>query len=113
MNPAVSSAAPTTTGFYSQIRGLIFLVLELWARWSILGLGPLASEVSLPIFIYHMWMWDCLFRVSREESRVEGMPVLFSNSGELGLPGFRVIRKRVAASKTLINSLQTQSGPGN
>ena len=64
MNPAVSSAAPTTTGFYSQIRGLIFLVLELWARWSGLGLGSLAPEVSLPIVIYHMWIRDCPFCIS-------------------------------------------------
>ena len=27
-----------------------------------LGLGSLASEVSLPIFVHHTWIWDRLFR---------------------------------------------------
>ena len=54
-NPAVSSTAPTPTGFYSQkLWGFIFLAREPWAVWSGLGLGSLAPKVSLPIFIHHM-----------------------------------------------------------
>ena len=49
-NPAVSSAAPTPTGFYVQkLWGFIFLVLEPWAVWPGLGLGSLA-----PDFIHYM-----------------------------------------------------------
>ena len=60
--PAVSSAALTPSGFYSQkLWGFIFLALEPWAVQSVLGLGSLVPKVSLPIFIYHTWMWDPLF----------------------------------------------------
>ena len=38
--------------------GLIFLALEPWAGWSGVGLGSLAPEVPLPIFIHPMWVWD-------------------------------------------------------
>ena len=49
--PAVYFATPTPTGFYSQkLWRFIFLVLEPRAVWSGLGLGSLASKVSLPIF---------------------------------------------------------------
>ena len=59
---AVSSATPNPTVFYSQkLWGFIFLVLEPWAVWSGLGLGLLASQVSFPVFIHHMWTWDHLF----------------------------------------------------
>ena len=51
-NPAVSPAAPTPTGFYSQkLWGFIFPALELWALQSGLGLGSQASKVTLLIFI--------------------------------------------------------------
>ena len=32
--------------------------------WAGVGLGFLAPEVSLPIFIHHMWVWDCPFCIS-------------------------------------------------
>ena len=65
MCPENSSATPTPTGFYSQkLWGLNFLVLEPWALWSGVGLGSLASERSVLIFIYHTWMWDHPFCVS-------------------------------------------------
>ena len=53
-NLAVSSAAPTPIGFYSQkLWGFFFPVLEPWAVQSDLGLGSLAPKVSLLIFIYY------------------------------------------------------------
>ena len=50
-NSAVSSVAPTPTGFCSQnLWGFIFLVLEPWAVWSGLGLGSLIPKIFLPNF---------------------------------------------------------------
>ena len=58
-NPAVSSATPTHTGFYSQKSwGFIFPSLKPWTMLSGLELGWLASMVFVLIFIYHRWMWD-------------------------------------------------------
>ena len=33
-----------------------------WGIW--VGLRSLAPEISLPIFIHHTWVWDCLFLLS-------------------------------------------------
>ena len=56
---------PTPTGFYSQkLWGFIFLVLEPGVGWSGLGLGSLAPEVPLPVFIHHMWTWGHAFHIS-------------------------------------------------
>ena len=55
---------PTPTGVYSQkLWEVVFLVLEPWVGWSDVGLGSLTPEGSLPIFICHMWVWDCLFHI--------------------------------------------------
>ena len=62
--PAVSSTALTPTDFYSQnLRGFIFLVLETWTMLSGLGLGSLTPQVTLLVFIYHMWKWDHPFHL--------------------------------------------------
>ncbi|KAF6114584.1 hypothetical protein HJG60_010549 [Phyllostomus discolor] len=51
----ISSANPTTTGFYSQkLWGLIFLALEPWDGWSGVGLGSLTPEI--PSVLYPPYM---------------------------------------------------------
>ena len=53
------STASIPTGFYSQeLWRLIFLALEPWTEEPVLDLGPLAPEISLPIFISHILVWD-------------------------------------------------------
>ena len=48
-NPAISSATPTPTGFYSQkLWGFIFLALEPWAVQSSLGLGSVTPNFYPP-----------------------------------------------------------------
>ena len=57
----LSSTVLIPTEFYSQkLWRLIVLALELWAWGPGFGLGPLAPQVSLPIFICHTWVWDQL-----------------------------------------------------
>ena len=54
-----SSTASICTGFYIQkLWGLMLLALEPWAGKPEVGPGPLTPEISLPIFIYHTWVWD-------------------------------------------------------
>ena len=58
--PAVSSAAPNPTVFIAVNYEALFpsagtLGCVVWpGAW-------IAPKVSLPIFIYHMWMWDPLY----------------------------------------------------
>ena len=67
--PAVSPAAPTPTGFYSQkLWGFIFPMLEPWTAWSVLGLGLRAPKEYLLIFIHDTWMWDHPFWQHRHRS---------------------------------------------
>ena len=62
LRAAVSSTAPTPTGFYSQkLWGFIFPALEPLAARLGLGLISFIPQVSFPIFIHHTWMWDYLF----------------------------------------------------
>ena len=60
--PTVSSPAPTPTVFLQpEFTKLYFLALEPRAALSALGLRSLAPQVSLLVFICHMWIWDWLF----------------------------------------------------
>ena len=53
------STGSNPTAFHSQkLWGLIFLALEPWSGEPIVRLGPLTPEISLLIFIYHMWVWN-------------------------------------------------------
>ena len=42
----------------------VFLALEPQAGWSGVGLASLVTEVYLPMFIRHTWVWDHLFHIS-------------------------------------------------
>ena len=41
-----------------EVMGTYLSVTRPWAGWSAVGLGSLDSEVSVRIFIHHMWVWD-------------------------------------------------------
>ena len=54
----LSFTASILTGFCRQKLWLLVLALEPWAGRPGVGLGPLASEISLLIFSCHTWVWD-------------------------------------------------------
>ena len=67
--------------FFSwKLCGLIFLAREPWADWSSVGLGSLAPEVFLPIFINPILVWDHPFHISMspESPQVSASPFLLS-----------------------------------
>lgn len=62
---------------YQQLRGLLFLALEPGlAAWCgtetpCSSEGNSTGEISLPIFIHHMWAWEQPFYVSAPPTSLE------------------------------------------
>ena len=81
----LSSTALIPTGFYSQnLWRFILLALEPWAGGPGVGLGPFTPEISLQIFICHMWVWDQ--PILRLHLSYQSQCGFFFNSIIVGLP---------------------------
>ena len=81
----LSSTDSIPAEFYSQkLRRLTFLALEPKAAGAGVGLGPLASEISLLAFIHHLWV--CNQAVRSLQPPYQSQCGFFFNSVAVGLP---------------------------